>query len=141
MAKLFGVLTFICFVLMFVCSANENWDGVVAFMLFTALFLLLTIISAIVAAVKATTRAVKDVAYFVGDLIDAVVSGVIDLFTIEEQVRQQVPNAFKVKILEKKKTAVDVGIFNKNDQPLQQMHIESDEGVSNELQVGQEYYL
>lgn len=141
MAKLFGVLTFICFVLMFVCSANENWGGVVAFMLFTALFLSLTIISAIVAAVKATAGAVKDVAYFVGDLIDAVVSGVIDLFTIEEQVRQQVPNAFKVKILEKKKTAVDVGIFNKNDQPLQQMHIESDEGVSNELQVGQEYYL
>ena len=141
MTKIFGILTVVFFVLIGICSGTGDFDSIGAIGALFFLFLFLTIVSAIIAAVNKTVEVAKDTVEFVGDLIDAVVSGVIDLFTVKEQVKQKVPGAFKMIIQEKRKNSVDVGIFSKNNQPLSKMRIESNDGVSNELRLGQEYYL
>lgn len=91
-------------------------------------------------ATKATVKFAGEVVDFAYDLVVAVVSGVIDLFTIKYQVRQKVPNALKIKIMEKKEKAVHVGIFGEQDKPLCPMDIEGD-GVQDNLYVGQTIYL
>lgn len=54
-----------------------------------------------------------------------------------------VDDAFKYRILEAKKHSVKVGIFDKNNNMLQQAEITSDEGVSNTVRrsIDKEYYL
>lgn len=141
MTKIFGILTVVCLFLMFVCSGAGNYDAVGTFGALFFLFLFITIVCAIIAIVRTTVEVTKEAVEFVGDLIEAVVSGVIDLFTVKQQVKQKVPQAFKMKILEKKKNAIDVGIYGKNNNPLSKVRIESNDGVSEELQAGQEYYI
>lgn len=77
----------------------------------------------------------------VGGLVGVTVCGIIDAFTIKKEVKTKCPDAFKILILKKKKTAVDVGIFDKNEQPQQRMTIESSEGISEGLYEGQELYV
>ena len=60
----------------------------------------------------------------------------IDIIFIKEQVKQHNPQAFRALILEKKKDAVDVGIFD-NGKVIERLTINSDVGVSNNIYRGQ----
>ena len=60
----------------------------------------------------------------------------IDIIIIKEQVKQHNPQAFRALILEKKKDAVDVGIFD-NGKVTERLTINSDVGVSNNIYRGQ----
>ena len=60
----------------------------------------------------------------------------IDIIFIKEQVKQHNPQAFRALILEKKKDAVDVGIFD-NGKVTERLTINSDVGVSNNIYRGQ----
>lgn len=99
------------------------------------------IVSLVIAATKATIKVAKDVGEAIGDLIVEVVNGIVDFFTIKEEVKQKVPNAFKIMIKEKRKNAVNVRIFNRQNTPIGQMEISSAEGVDDKIQVGQVYVL
>lgn len=54
-----------------------------------------------------------------------------------------VDDAFKYKIQQAKKNAVDVGIFNSNNDLIDNFEIQSDDGVSEEVRasVNQVYYI
>lgn len=104
---------------------------------------LTTYIAALVAAETA-----KKAAKAAGKAIDAaieyiseVVLSIIDLFTVKDEVRKKVPQALKAEILEKKKNAVSVGIFSNETDLSYNMTLSSDEGVSNDVYVGQVIYL
>lgn len=60
----------------------------------------------------------------------------IDIIFIKEQVQIRKPDALKAIILEKKKNAVDVGIFSKGEMT-ERITINSDIGVSNDIYKGQ----
>ncbi|HBJ77325.1 MAG TPA: hypothetical protein DDY68_06110 [Porphyromonadaceae bacterium] len=64
------------------------------------------------------------------------VKRIIDIVLIIKEVKKKYPNAFHAKILEKKKNAVKVGIFD-DDRITRRMTIQSDEGVSEEVYRGQ----
>lgn len=61
--------------------------------------------------------------------------------TIKDTVKEKFPNAFKVKVKEAKKNAVNVGIFSNQNKHLEDMKIESKEGVSSSLKKGQVIYV
>ena len=104
---------------------------------------LTTYIAALVAAVAA-----KKAAKAAGKAIDAaidyiceVVLSVIDVFTVKDVVRKKVPQALKAEILEKKKNALSVGIFSNETDISYNMTLTSDEGVSDDIYIGQVIYL
>lgn len=66
---------------------------------------------------------------------------IIDKATIKAEVKKKTPSAFKALIEKKKKNAVDVGIFTKNDNRIDGITLESDQGISNEIEVGQVLYI
>ena len=116
----------------------ENATG---YILLNMLDLLTIIIVVLYRILHYTKEVVSDTIEFVGDLIEAAVDTFIDLFTVQQEVKQRVPSAFKILIMKKKRNAIDVGIFNKNSKPIRKMEIQSDYGISKELVVGQEYIL
>ena len=116
----------------------ENATG---YILLNMLDLLTIIIVVLYRILHYTKEVVSDTIEFVGDLIEAAVDTFIDLFTVQQEVKQRVPSAFKILIMKKKRNAIDVGIFNKNSKPIKKMEIKSDYGISKELVVGQEYIL
>lgn len=116
----------------------ENATG---YILLNMLDLLTIIIVVLYRIFHYTKEVVSDTIEFVGDLIEAAVDTFIDLFTVQQEVKQRVPSAFKILIMKKKRNAIDVGIFNKNSKPITKMEIKSDYGISKELVVGQEYIL
>lgn len=61
--------------------------------------------------------------------------------TIKDTVREKVPEAFKIKIKEAKGNAVNVGIFDGQNKHLEDMKIESSEGVSSSVKKGQVIYV
>ena len=61
--------------------------------------------------------------------------------TLKESVREQEPDALKVLIKEKKKNAVNVGIFGKDNEHLNDMEITTSKGVSHSLHKGKKIYL
>ncbi len=66
---------------------------------------------------------------------------IIDKTTIKAEVKKKAPSAFKALIEKKKKNAVDVGIFTKDDNRIDGIILESDQGISNEIEVGQVLYI
>ena len=54
-----------------------------------------------------------------------------------EEVEEQYPDAFKLLIKEKKKNAVNVGIFDEDNEHLDDVEITSTKGVSKSLRKGQ----
>ena len=116
----------------------ENATG---YILLNMLDLLTIIIVVLYRILHYTKEVVSDTIEFVGDLIEAAVDTFIDLFTVQQEVKQRVPSAFKILIMKKKRNAIDVGIFNKNSKPIRKIEIKSDYGISKELVVGQEYIL
>ena len=140
MIKLFFGLAAFFFFIFIGCCVVQSYDSLPLWFVLSLLSLIIAVIMTIYKATKATVEFAGEVVDFAYDLVVAVVSGVIDLFTIKDQVRQKVPNALKIKIMEKKEKAVHVGIFGEQDNPLCPMDIEGD-GVQDNLYVGQTIYL
>ena len=104
-------------------------------------FVCVSILYLIYWVIYKTVKFSGEVISTVAELIEVTITGIVDLLTIEDEVKKKGPNAFKILIQEKKKMSVKVGIFDKNSSPIQQMEITSDDGVSKDLIVGKEYIL
>ena len=80
-----------------------------------------------------------------GGLLGATIFMAVDFFLSEdklvEEVEEQYPDAFKLLIKEKKKNAVNVGIFDEDNEHLGDMEITSSKGVSKSLHKGQTIYV
>lgn len=75
-----------------------------------------------------------------GGLLGATIFMAVDYFLSEdklvEEVEEQYPDAFKLLIKEKKKNAVNVGIFDEDNEHLDDVEITSTKGVSKSLRKG-----
>jgi anionic cell wall polymer biosynthesis LytR-Cps2A-Psr (LCP) family protein len=69
------------------------------------------------------------------------VAGIINEKLIIKNVKKRNKDAFKALIKEKKKYAVNVGIFDEEEENIGNIEIKSDEGVSDSLYVGQVIYI
>ena len=80
-----------------------------------------------------------------GGLLGATIFLAVDFFLSEdklvEEVEEQYPDAFKLLIKEKKKNAVNVGIFDEDNEHLDDVEITSTKGVSKSLHKGQTIYV
>lgn len=80
-----------------------------------------------------------------GGLLGATIFMAVDYFLSEdklvEEVEEQYPDAFKLLIKEKKKNAVNVGIFDEDNEHLDDLKITSTKGVSKSLRKGQVIYV
>ena len=80
-----------------------------------------------------------------GGLLGATIFMAVDYFiseeTLVENVEEEYPYAFKLRIKEKKKNAVNVGIFDEDNEHLDDMEITSSKGVSKSLHKGQTIYV
>lgn len=65
-----------------------------------------------------------------------IVKQLVDLIFIRDEVKKKCPQAFRAKILAKKRNAVDVGIFA-NGSLSQHITIESEIGISDDIYRGQ----
>lgn len=92
------------------------------------------------AAKREIKRAAKEIAKEVTQFFKDIIDFIIDVFSIRNSVKTKCPAALKVKILEKKKNAVNVGIFGSNNVMIAREEIISYEGVSPDIYKGQEIY-
>lgn len=76
-----------------------------------------------------------------GAVLGAVVDWFIDEDTLSQAVVEEYDDAFKLLIKEKKKKAVKVGIFDDDNELLDDVEIQSNEGVSDSLYKGQIIYV
>lgn len=80
-----------------------------------------------------------------GGLLGATIFMAVDYFiseeTLVENVEEEYPDAFKLLIKEKKKNAVNVGIFDEDNEHLDDVEITSSKGVSKSLHKGQTIYV
>ena len=80
-----------------------------------------------------------------GGLLGATIFMAVDFFLskdkLVEKVEEEYPDAFKLLIKEKKKNAVNVGIFDEDNEHLDDMEITSSKGVSKSLHKGQTIYV
>ena len=80
-----------------------------------------------------------------GGLLGATIFLAVDFFLSEdklvEEVEKQYPDAFKLLIKEKKKNAVNVGIFDEDDEQLDDVEITSTKGVSKSLRKGKVIFV
>ncbi len=78
----------------------------------------------------------------IGGAIGYLVGSFIDEVFLTDAIEEKYPDAFKILIKEKKKNAVNVGIFDIDDMTIEpSVEIESEQGVSDELYVGQVIYI
>lgn len=74
--------------------------------------------------------------------VSYIIDKVIDVSDIKKQARQQFSaKAFKATIIMKQKTAVHVGIFDNAENELGVITIESENGVADNIQVGQTFFI
>ncbi len=80
-----------------------------------------------------------------GGLLGATIFMAVDFFLskdkLVEKVEEEYPDAFKLLIKEKKKNAVNVGIFDEDNEHLDDVEITSSKGVSKSLHKGQTIYV
>lgn len=76
-----------------------------------------------------------------GVVIGAVVDWFIDDDSLSECITEEYEDAFKLLIKEKKKTAIKVGIFDEEEDLLDDVEIQSEQGVSDSLYVGKVIYV
>lgn len=74
-------------------------------------------------------------------LLTIAVDYFLDEDALRESVREQEPDAFKMLIKEKKKNTVNVGIFDEDNEHLDDMEITTSKGVSRSLRKGKTIYL
>ena len=73
-------------------------------------------------------------------LFGLLVASLIDENFLRSEVKQQVPDAFKVLIKSKKVKTIYVDVFNTNDQKTKELMMTSQVGVSDDLREGQTIY-
>ena len=61
--------------------------------------------------------------------------------TLADNIEEEYPDAFKLLIKEKKKNAVKVGIFDEDNEHLDDVEITSSKGVSKNIRKGQTIYV
>lgn len=80
-----------------------------------------------------------------GGLLGATIFMAVDFFLskdkLVEKVEEEYPDAFKLLIKEKKKNAVNVGIFDEDDEHLDDVEITSTKGVSKSLRKGKVIFV
>lgn len=146
----FWTIAWIAFV-MAVWRYGDIYNHFVAFMFWGFLMIVSLIIYIIIwlatkveratrAARKKIKKAAKEIENAVIELFEEIINGIIDVFSIRESVNMKCPQALKVQILEKKKHAVNVGIFGNNNVMIAKEEIVSSEGVAEELYKGQIIY-
>lgn len=74
-------------------------------------------------------------------LLTIAVDYFLDEDALRESVGEQEPDAFKMLIKEKKKNSVNVGIFDEDNEHLDDMEITTSKGVSRSLHKGKTIYL
>lgn len=78
----------------------------------------------------------------IGGAIGYLVGSFIDEVFLTDAIEEKYPDAFKILIKQKKKNAVNVGIFDENEETIEpSVEIESEKGVSDALYVGQVIYI
>ncbi|MCR5568050.1 MAG: hypothetical protein K6G31_02120 [Paludibacteraceae bacterium] len=77
----------------------------------------------------------------IGGTVGFLVGVFLDEDTIKDEVKVKYPDALKLMIEEKKKKAVNVGIFGDSGKIASGIEIQSEKGVSDNLYVGQTIYL
>ena len=92
------------------------------------------------AAKREIKRAAKELEKEVIQFFNDVINSIIDIFSLRNSVKTKCPAAVKFKILEKKKNAVNVGIFNENNVMIAKEEAISYEGVSDEIHKAQIIY-
>lgn len=68
------------------------------------------------------------------------VASVINYVLIKEEVKRQIPNAFKAIITSKTTKKIDIGIFSYDDEKIKDIEMTSEEGVDENLSIGQVIY-
>lgn len=76
-----------------------------------------------------------------GAVLGAIVDWFIDDDTLTESIEEEYEDAFKLLIKEKKKNAVKVGIFDEENDLLDDVEIQSNSGVSDSLYKGRVIYV
>lgn len=92
------------------------------------------------AARKNIERAAKELEKEVKQFFKDIINVISDIFSIKNSVQTKCPEALKIQILEKKKNAVNVGIFGNNNVMIAKEEITSSEGVSSDIYKGQIIY-
>lgn len=70
-----------------------------------------------------------------------VIRTVINKKKIKEEAKRRCPDALYALIQEKKKNAVNVGIFDEEEDKIDQFDLESESGVDYDLYEGQKIYI
>ena len=76
-----------------------------------------------------------------GAVLGAVVDWLIDDDTLTESIQEEYDDAFKLLIKQKKQNAVKVGIFDSEETLLDDVEIQSEQGVSDSLYQGKVIYV
>ncbi len=76
-----------------------------------------------------------------GAVLGAVVDWFIDDESLGDYIKEEYDDAFKLLIQEKKKNAVQVGIFDVCEDEIETVEIQSESGVSNSIYKGQVIYV
>lgn len=76
-----------------------------------------------------------------GAVLGAVVDWLIDDDSLSESIHEEYDDAFKLLIKQKKKDAVKVGIFDYDEDLIDDVEIQSQQGVSDSLYVGKVIYI
>lgn len=79
--------------------------------------------------------------YAAGTVLGAVVDWFIDEDSLSDCIEQEYDNAFYILIEEKKKSAVKVGIFDYEEDIIEDIELQSESGVSSSLYEGQVIYV
>lgn len=72
--------------------------------------------------------------------VAVVTAKVINERTLRKKAKEKYEKAFKLLIIEKKRNAVNVGIFDKNQCKLGELEVRSEAEVSDSISVGQVIY-
>ncbi len=79
--------------------------------------------------------------YAAGAVLGAVVDWFIDDESLKNCIEEEYDNAFYILIEEKKKSAVKVGIFDYEEDRIEDVELQSESGVSSSLYEGQVIYV
>ena len=96
---------------------------------------------AIGTAVGVAVDTAKDVIDTTSELVDRFVTWFISEDSLGEYIKEEYDDAFYLLIEEKKRNALKVGIFNNQEDVIENIELQSDKGVSDSIYEGQIIYI